>query len=269
MSRLDGTRSALSAGVGTALCYRAFGVSFSVSTDDESIAEPLLSRLPPGSTPAAPGEVDRAYAVRSLGPDRWSLTAEGSVVLEDGDLRALLLRFEHELDAAVAERSPSLVFVRAGVVGWRGKAVIVAGAGASTLVAALLRSGAEFYSDVFAVADEQGLVYPYGRPLSLRDPDGSRARRTPEEIGGSRGNGGLPIGLVALTDYRQGALWRPRPVPTMECLRVLLAAVPGVEARAEAAAGVLARALFRAQCVRGDRGDTRDVVFDLLGRIRA
>ena len=72
----------------------------------------------------------------------------------------------------VANYAPDRVFVHAGVVAWRGRALVLPGtsfAGKTTLVAELVRAGAIYYSDEYAVLDEQGRVHPY----SARSADAS------------------------------------------------------------------------------------------------
>jgi serine kinase of HPr protein (carbohydrate metabolism regulator) len=69
-----------------------------------------------------------------------------------------------EFDIAV--RARSALFVHAGVVAWRGRAVLIPGAsnaGKSTLVAELVRRGATYYSDEYAAIDAAGRVHPYAR----------------------------------------------------------------------------------------------------------
>ena len=83
-----------------------------------------------------------------------------------------------DIDQAVARRSPRLLFVHAGVVGWRGLAIVIPGRGStgkSTLVAELVRRGAVYYSDAFAVLDEAGRVHPYRGAIGLGDEAPSRA----------------------------------------------------------------------------------------------
>ena len=84
--------------------------------------------------------------------------------------------------------------------------------GKSTLVAALIRAGATYYSDQFAVLDEQGRVHPYATPLAL--PAFPAPVRPPaDHDGDQRGLAGeepLPVGAIVLTSYRPGAEWRPR-----------------------------------------------------------
>jgi Rps23 Pro-64 3,4-dihydroxylase Tpa1-like proline 4-hydroxylase len=115
-----------------------------------------------------------------------------------------------DIDNTVAQRSRQMLFVHAGVVGWRGLAIVIPGrsyAGKSTLVAELVRRGAMYYSDEFAVLDNTGRVHPYRRAPVLRDE-----RRQPQELRLLRENEPtepLPIGLIVAGAYRSGATWRP------------------------------------------------------------
>src|SRR5262245_38101954 len=74
-----------------------------------------------------------------------------------------------ELDLATLARG--YIFIHAGVVGWRGAAILIpgmTGSGKSTLVGELVRHGAEYYSDEWAVLDATGRVHPFARPIRLR-----------------------------------------------------------------------------------------------------
>jgi hypothetical protein len=66
----------------------------------------------------------------------------------------------------VAENARRWIFVHAGVVAWRGQAIVIPGAtqsGKTSLVAALVRAGAEYFSDEYAVFDARGRVHPLPR----------------------------------------------------------------------------------------------------------
>src|SRR4029077_14911688 len=104
-------------------------------------------------------------------------------VLYDGWVREARAReaepviqaLESALRATVAEHSPNRVFVHGGAVAWNGKAIIVPGpsfSGKSTLVTELVRRGATYYSDEYAVLDARGRVHPFAAAPSLR-PEGS------------------------------------------------------------------------------------------------
>src|SRR4029077_21066652 len=75
--------------------------------------------------------------------------------------RGVLLRyFDSILRITIAEYAVGRAFLHAGLVGWKGNAIVIPGdsySGKSTLVAELIRAGPEYYSDEYAVLDEQGL----------------------------------------------------------------------------------------------------------------
>jgi hypothetical protein len=164
--------------------------------------------LPPGWEPCGSPLVDHLFSLRVGGPALGS-RAKNFHLLYGGfirharslDLDEVLHALESHLHLYVGEHASNRVFLHAGVVGWRGRALLLPGAsraGKSTLVAALLRAGASYYSDEYAVLDPHGLVHPFARPLSLRSANGAAPRRCgPEELGARAGQGPLPVGLVA------------------------------------------------------------------------
>jgi Rps23 Pro-64 3,4-dihydroxylase Tpa1-like proline 4-hydroxylase len=124
----------------------------------------------------------------------------------------VLGKLRSAIDEAVALNSSAGLFIHAGVVGWRGRAIVIPGrsmTGKSTLVAALVRRGATYYSDEFAVLDREGRVHPYARmPVFRSAPD-----REPDghpEIAREAGRAPLPVSLIVSTTHREGATWRPR-----------------------------------------------------------
>jgi hypothetical protein len=129
------------------------------------------------------------------------------------DLDIVFKSFDNLLRISVAEYAKGLVFLHAGAVGINGKAIVLPGQsfkGKSTLVTELVRAGAEYYSDDFAILDEEGLVHAYPRPISLRAIDG---RHMPTELDheevGKGPSGPIPVGMILLTEYRRRAKWRP------------------------------------------------------------
>ena len=127
----------------------------------------------------------------------------------------VLEAFETDLQLYVAEMAPRRLFVHAGVVGWRGQAVLIPGrsfTGKTTLVAALVKAGATYYSDEYAVLDARGRVHPYARLLGIREHGAlQRATKYPvSTLGGRAGSKPLPVGLVIVSEYKAGARWRPR-----------------------------------------------------------
>lgn len=121
--------------------------------------------------------------------------------------------FDSILRVAIGEYAVDHVFLHAGVVGWKGKAIVLPAdsfKGKSTLVTELVKNGADYYSDEFAVLDGGGLVHPFPRRIHRRTEDYTPYEITVEELGGTYGIGPTPVGLVLLTSYELNAEWRPQ-----------------------------------------------------------
>jgi hypothetical protein len=130
------------------------------------------------------------------------------------------LKFFHFFDAmirvSVGEAAKEFAFMHAGAVAWNGNAIILPAdsfQGKTTLVAELVKRGAVYYSDEFAVIDEAGNVHPFARPLSIRCDDAGSVRQSDvpvEDLGGISGTGPLPVRFVLLTGYSPNARSRPK-----------------------------------------------------------
>jgi hypothetical protein len=200
---------------------KSYGLRIGIRTNDPKGLKRIMGHLPPGWEPAPGPIVEHLYSILigGAGPRanvrRFNLVYEDHVRLaRSTDLDEVLDRFESQLRLMIAEYAPRRVFVHAGVVGWKGKAIVIPGrsfTGKSTLVSELVKAGASYYSDEYAVIDSRGRVSPFPKPLELREP--SSYKQFPVDIkklGGQIGVRPLPVGLVVLTNYREGARWRPR-----------------------------------------------------------
>ena len=251
--------------------FECHGLRIGVRVSDAAALPSVVERLPPGWRHARSTVVDRLYSVvvggagSRPGVRRLSLAyVDGAALARGRDLETALDAFESHLHLYVAERARGLVFVHAGVVAIRGRAVLLpgrSGAGKSRLVAALLRSGAVYYSDEFALVDSRGRVLPFPVPLSLRANAGSRPSRTPaERLGVPVGSKPLPVGLVVVSRYRTGARWRPRRLSPGRGLLRLLANTVAARSRPAAVLSLLRRVVTRAPVFAGVRGDAEQVL---------
>ena len=195
----------------------AYGVRIAIRANDRAVLGQALDRLPPGWRAVHTQIAQRHYSF--VVPRRrglYTLFRDTVAMADRRTLNALLDTFGSDVQLYVAERAPRHVFVHAGVVGWRGQAILLPGSsmsGKSRLVAELVRAGATYYSDEYAVLDAAGRVHPYARPLRLRQDNLPRRRRYPvEALGGQAGRRPLPVGLIVLSRYQPGARWRPRPL---------------------------------------------------------
>lgn len=176
-----------------------------------------------------------------------------------------------ELRRYVGFHTPDLFFVHAGVVAWQDAAIVLPGqsyAGKSTLVRALVRAGAEFYSDEYAIFDRAGRVIQYREPLILRGPDG----RQETEIVAEGPDRPLPVSLVAITSYREGVAWNPVRVSSADGMVAMLEHVSRGRVRPAETLATFKLALKDAIVLAGERGDageTAGALLEVAGRRRA
>jgi hypothetical protein len=154
------------------------------------------------------------------------------------------------------------------VVGWRGKAIVLPGrsfSGKTTLVTALIRAGATYYSDEYAVFDERGRIHPYARPLGIRELGSFNSQNVkPEELGAGLGTRPLKVGLIVSTSFKKDARWRPRDISHGQAVLELLANTVSARSRPGNALKVLSQALSAARAVKGGRGEAAEVVDSIL-----
>lgn len=259
------------------ISFSAYGRRVGIRVNDREVLQWLPRHLPFGWQPAQEGVVERLYSVflRREGPPsrmrRFHLLyrdAQRLARTEDRD--QLFEALESDVQSYVAEYARRRIFVHAGVVGWRGSAIVIPGrsfSGKSTLVAEFVHAGATYYSDEYAVFDTRGRVCPYLRPLSIRELGGTQGRRQYdiETLGGRLGRRPLPVGLILVCPYRQGARWRPRSISAGEGALALLANTVSARGRPEAALSTLGQAVSGAAVRRGVRGEAAAVVRSVLG----
>ena len=248
------------------LAFTAYGRRIGVRVNRPEALDQVVQRLPFGWRPAPSPLVDRLYSILVGTPNpsetirRLNLVYAGSAPLaRTRDLGDALEAFESHLHLSVAAEARGRLFVHAGVVGWRGRAILIPGrtlTGKSRLVAALVRAGATYYSDEYAVLDAAARVHPYARSLSIRENGGGRALRVPvETLGGAAGTRPLPVGMVLVTRYRPGARWRPIRLSPGQATLALLAETPAARTRPAAALRGLRRVADRAVTLKGVRGE--------------
>lgn len=230
--------------------------------------------LPPGWKAAKTPVVERLYSFivggeSRPGVRRFNLLYGDAVRLaRSTNFEDVLERFDDDLKLYVAEAARRRIFVHAGVVGWRGKAILIPGrsfAGKTTLVAELVRAGATYYSDEYAVLDARGCVHPYTRPLSVREAGSGKQRSVDvESLGGRTGVKPLPVGLIIVSRYKEGARWRPRKLTAGEAALAMFANTVPARSRPEAAFSVLREIVPHAQILKGVRGEARETVNSIL-----
>lgn len=247
---------------------RAFGCNVQVAADCletytilERYVFPSLPRLV--STTDTPDIFIRLDRVA----DRSQLSVDGVVVASSGRAISLVPDLTRVLDEAVIQRLTTLRAVHAGAVLWGERALLLPGVthtGKSSLVAELLRRGATYLSDEYALIDSDGRVHPYPRPLLLRNGCPEQFPVLPEECNASIGNTPAPVGWILSLGYESGCTWSVLSVPQSEALLILLRNTPHVLAESPDMVGVFQRAVAGATCYAGRRTDAPEAVGQIL-----
>ena len=136
-------------------------------------AAAVSAHVPFGSTPASPADAPHKFIFEADAQDELFRVRRCSSAraLPWQPMSTALRILQKELHICVAEYATTRVFIHAGVITWRNCTVVLPGfshAGKSTLVWSLVQAGAVYYSDEYAVFDENGGVHPFTLPISLR-----------------------------------------------------------------------------------------------------
>jgi len=259
--------------------FISYGVRFGVRVNDSAILKEVIARLPPGSKPASFAGTDHLYSIIGSTANSESRVRRLSLGYANllrfaraREFESVLDAFESHVQLTVAEFAPRRVFVHAGVVGWKNRAILIPGlshSGKTTLVDQLIRAGATYYSDEYAVLDQRGRVHPYPRALGMRSPGSEQSKKVPaEEIGAIVGSKPLRVGLVVSTNYKHGAHWRPRKVTRGKGVLELMSNTVSARTQPRLALAVLPAALESALILKGVRGEASQIVDSILASVR-
>jgi hypothetical protein len=189
-------------------------------------------------------------------------------VARSAALKQVLDAFESDLHRYAAEASPDKTFLHAGVVGWHGRAIVMPGrslTGKTTLVREMLRLGAMYYSDEFAVVDNSGLVHPFARPLGIRQKGSYAQTRCPaEKLGATVGVGPLRVGMTVICEYRKDAHWQPTPLSQGQGALELLANSIAIRSQPDRTLTRVHALARQTAFFRGARGDAREAAKRIL-----
>ena len=173
---------------------------------------------------------------------------------------AALKTLQKQVHLCVAEHTSTHVFIHAGVILWKNRLIVFPGssyAGKSTLVWALVQAGAVYYSDEYAVFDEDGYVHSFALPLNLRLEDGSRRMIRPAIIGTDR----QYSDLIVFAKYRPGAVWNPHQVSPATAVMGLIKHSIAIRRNPELVIPVLKRVSLQSQSFMGVRGESEHFLY--------
>lgn len=256
------------------LSFFAYGVKLELRIPDAVLSQ-LAWPIVPGAEFADEGQADAVLRVQERqsgeGETRYEIDENGTVLSAVCSLEAATCAVESWAQLTVATLAKELVFVHAGVVGWKDRAVVVPGrslSGKSTLVLSFVERGAHYYSDEYAIFDSEGRVHPYWRLPKLRVASDQKVASS--LLGGTLSGAPpkpIPLGWVLISRYEADRRWHPRRLSCGGTLLGLLDNTVPLRCRPEQSVKVLARAVKNAQGFEGMRGEAADFAEQVLASL--
>lgn len=173
----------------------------------------------------------------------------------------------HQIDESIIGQLTTLRAVHAGAVQLGDRVLLLPGrthSGKSSMVAELLRRGATYMSDEYALIDIEGRTHPYARPLLLRNDKPVQTPLLPQDCHASIASEPAPIGWIMELDYREPDGWNVVKVPQSHGLLILLRHTPHVLAEAPDLLDKFQRAAADARCYTGTRMDAAQAADEIL-----
>jgi hypothetical protein len=251
--------------------FEAYQVRIGIRSNNSEMLEELRRRLPfllpTGFEELDYGAADHIFSIV------WSDGRRKKSYFYKNDEEIGQLSFgQRKLDAlesqirlTVAEFAADFVFLHAGAVRYKGRAIIIPArsfSGKTTLVAEFARHGLEYYSDEYAVIDRHGLLHPFPKQLSMRGiiDNYQQLDMDVEEFGGVKGEEPVEVGLVLISKYKKRARFRPQIVSSGEGIIETIANSVSIRQNPQFVLGVLGKVMNQAMVIRTNRSEARSFV---------
>ena len=252
--------------------FESFGVVIKIDSNVQAIVDEgervARSSLLNWLQPVNRKKVDQSFEIKR-NKSNYVLYQNNEGIASSRSKKKFFKFFDGIIRITIGENAVERVFLHAGAVGWKGKGIVLPAEsfkGKSTLVAELVRQGAEYYSDDFAIFDKNGLLYPFPRIISMRTDDGVYRpyEITVESLGGVAAVKPLPVGLVLFTEYEPGQKWKPEKVSAGKGVLAMIPFVLPMRLKPEFSMRVLNSIASRAIITSSRRGAAKEFAKALL-----
>ena len=260
------------------LKFQKYGVKIGIRAAElihlKEIYSTLEKVFPRGLEPLAGEEIEYRFEIESETGKPLKLRLNGEELFEHETEKLFFDMLESRIRVTIAEFAVGKVFLHAGVVGWKGRAIIIPAtsfAGKTTLVAELVKKGADYYSDEYAVLDAEGNVEPFPKWLSLRGivDAVTQVECSVESIGGVAAIKTIPVGMILIARYKNGKSipkkWRPKRLSPGEGIMEILPHTMTIRNKPKFVLEVLNKSVNRAIIVKTVRGEAAEFAESLLG----
>lgn len=246
----------------------AFGAHFRLSAEGadacatlDQYAFPWLARVE-----AKAGKPDAAIRIDQAAGE-FRLLVDDATVATAAEPMGLVRALIQVLDETVVRRLTTWRAVHAGAVLYGGRVLLFPGlshAGKSSLVSEMVRRGATYFSDEYALIDAEGLVHPYPRPLLVRNGSPEQLPVLARELNAGIGDAPAPVGWIFAVRYVPGSEWSLAPVSQGEALMMLLQNTPHFLTDSPQMVGTFQRAVAGASCFAGQRNEASEAVTKII-----
>ena len=257
--------------------FQFYGVKIGIRAGRKTHLEKTLERLerifPNGLQPISEMEIEYLFRIKTRRGGKFDLYRNEEKLIENSVEEFFYDFLESRIRVTIGEFAVGRVFLHAGVIGWQGKAIIIPGrsfAGKTTLVAALLKKGAQYYSDEYAVLDADGCVEPFPKWLSMRGiiDDYTQLDCPVESLGGIVGTKAIPVGLVVLAEYQKKKKmpkkWQPKRMSRGQGIMEIIPHTMPITNKPKETLNVLNNLASRAIIVKTVRGEADEFAEILL-----
>lgn len=254
--------------------FESYGVTVRIKCSDRELADrfrelidkTMLGRLRPLEGGMETPDLEFKFAVNE--DNNFFCYENGKLRSEPTSYTGHLHFYDSYLRIKIAEYARDVVFVHAGVAAWKDKAIVIPGSsysGKTTLVAELVKCGAEYFSDEYAIFDSEGFVHPFPRDLQIRREGEHEQTKVPvAEFGGTAAERKLPPGLIVITKFDPDAAREPEVLSPGEAVVEMVPHTIPIKRDPAFSLKVLKCAAERAIILRGERSHASEFAKTLI-----
>lgn len=168
---------------------------------------------------------------------------------------------------------PKMYLLHAGAISIGEIGILIPGnsfSGKTTLTREFLKAGAEYFSDDCAIIDQNGMLYPYSKTLSIRNGFEQGKIVEAESIGAKMASQPVPVRLIILAEYAEGSTWINSEITQGKAVWELsknLFFPTTMTLYPKETLQTLANVANRSKTFYGKRGEAREVVRQVLTEI--
>lgn len=247
----------------------AYGRTIAIESDQREIIRPFLTVDWTAGHPSEPA--DRIYRITYSDSEQFELSIDGAEPITCLSASLASERIESDLHHWLATYTRDYLFVHAGCVGWRNRAIVLPGrsyAGKTTMTRALVEAGATYYSDDYAVVDQDGMIWPFPRQLYVRPITPDPPHRL-DPVAKNWPIGRLPIRAILVAELRfdRKAGWNVEHLTHGQSTLALLDNTVAARERPGDSLRMMARVMDSAVGIKGTRGSIEESTSRLLAMV--